>query len=66
MVCSEYGSQISWRKIILTGQVLRSWERYCPFLRKPSMLKDNIDSHKDCLFDGGGDLTEDAAVEQAW
>ena len=41
----QYGSQISWRKTSLGLDLERREDRYCPFLLKPSMLKDIIDSH---------------------
>ena len=41
----DYWSQISWKKTSLGLDSERREDRYCPFLLKPSMLKDIIDSH---------------------
>ena len=38
--------------------------RYCPFLVKPSMLKDNIDSHNADEWEPAADCADAEEVEQ--
>jgi len=45
-------------------ELLRRSERYCPFLVKPSMLKDNIDSHNADEWEPAADCPDAEEVEQ--
>ena len=59
----DYWSQISWKKTSLGLDSERREDRYCPFLLKPSMLKDIIDSHNFLELEEAADFAVEAAGE---